>query len=203
MAPVPVNSATALNNRDQAAKHPVGRSGKKCLTPLFRASKHNKEESVASIANTITIAGPAVAVFDLVTIARFWPEWHPASRGVGGVTQRPYQLGDFVHERGELAGIPFQVAWKVEAHIRPSRVVLRAETPPARIIYTFESRGGTTEFRRELEYEETAFRARAADGDALRRLMHAQSEEALRRLKELVERILGEEGRGLAPSGPM
>jgi hypothetical protein len=80
--------------------------------------------------------------------------------------------------------------------VRPSRIVLRSATPPARIIYTFEARGGATEFRRELEYDETAFRPAVSDPSVLARLMHAQSEEALRRLKELMEGILREEAAG-------
>ena len=39
---------------------------------------------MAAVVNTIKIGGPAEAVFDLVTTARFWPEWHPATRAVGG-----------------------------------------------------------------------------------------------------------------------
>ncbi len=144
---------------------------------------------VASIVSTVSIVGPAVAVFDLVTTARFWPEWHPASRAVGGVIQRPYQMGDLIHERGEVNGIAFQIRWRVVEHVRPVRVVLQAETLPFRILYAFHTRNGTTEFRRELEYDTAAFTA-AADPEAMVRLLHAQSEEALRRLKELVERIL-------------
>jgi hypothetical protein len=148
---------------------------------------------MTSIVNTITIAGSAGGVFDLVTTARFWPQWHPASRAVGGVTQRPYQGGDVIHERGEVAGIPFDVTWKVVEHIRPLRAVLRAEAPPARIIYTFGCPAEGIELRRELEYDEAVFRAAAPDPVALRRLLYAQSEEALRRLKQLVERVLREE----------
>lgn len=158
---------------------------------------------MATVANTVRITGPAEAVFDLVTTARFWPQWHPASQGVAGVTQRPYQLGDVVHERGEIAGIQFQVPWKVAEHTRPKRVVLQTPTPPARIIYTFEARREAIEFRREVEYDEAAFRAAVADPAALGRLMHAQSEEALRHLKELIEGLLHEEAAGFTrPAGP-
>lgn len=152
---------------------------------------------MASVVNSSTITGPAAAVFDLVTTARFWPQWHPASRAVGGVIERPYQLGDLVYERGEVAGIPFRIAWKVDEHIRPLRTVLRAETPSVRIIYTLQDQAGTIHFRREVEYDEAAFRAVMPDPGALRGLLHAQSEEAVHRLKELVERILRQEAMGL------
>ena len=38
---------------------------------------------MAAVVNNIKIGGPAEAVFDLVTTARFWAEWHPATRPVG------------------------------------------------------------------------------------------------------------------------
>jgi hypothetical protein len=147
---------------------------------------------MTSVVNTVTIAGPITAVFDLITSARFWPQWHPASRAVGGVTQRPYELGGVIRERGEIAGIPFDVTWKVVEHSRPSRVVLGTESPPVRIAYTCTGADGAIELQRELVYDEAVFRG-AADPSALRQLLHDQSEEALQRLKELVERILREE----------
>jgi hypothetical protein len=69
-----------------------------------------------------------------------------------------------------------------------------------RIVYTFVDLDGAIELRRELVYEETVFRAAATDPSALRRLLHAQSEEALRRLKELVERIVRDEAAELPDS---
>jgi len=44
-------------------------------------------------ANQVTIGGPPERVFDLVTTARYWPDWHPATLAVGGVTERPMALG--------------------------------------------------------------------------------------------------------------
>lgn len=40
-----------------------------------------------TITNRITITGDLAAIFDLVTTTRFWTAWHPATTGVGGVTQ--------------------------------------------------------------------------------------------------------------------
>jgi hypothetical protein len=148
------------------------------------------------VTNTVTISGVAAPVFDLVTTARFWPQWHPASRAVGGVTQRPFQLDDRIHERGQIAGSDFQVTWTVVEHVRLTRVVLQCDAPPARITYAFRVRATGTEFQRALEYDPAAFRAAALDEGKLAALLHAQSEEALGRLKALVERILREQGAG-------
>jgi uncharacterized protein YndB with AHSA1/START domain len=148
---------------------------------------------VASVVNSVTINGAAAPVFDLVTTARFWPQWHPASQAVGGVTQRPFQLGDRIHERGQIASMDFQVTWKVVKHVRPNRIVLECDTPPARITYAFQTRGAGIELRRELEYDPATFRATGPEEGKMAKLMHAQSEEALGRLRALVEKILKEE----------
>src|SRR5262245_4134745 len=113
---------------------------------------------MATVVNSIRIAGAPEPVFDLITSARFWPRWHPASRAVGGVTERPYQQGDVIYEHVEVAGQDLQVSWKVTEHVRPTRIVLKAETASARIIYSFEARGAGVDFTRELEYDEALLR---------------------------------------------
>lgn len=146
-----------------------------------------------TIASITHIDGPAESVFDLVTSARLWPEWHPATLAVSGVTQQPYQLGDVVQERVRFAGLELDVSWRVAEHMRPARVVLQALTSPARITYSFAARGDAVAFRRELEYDEKLLRQLlrgSGDPDAL---MQAQSDEGVRRLKALVEALLREE----------
>jgi Polyketide cyclase / dehydrase and lipid transport len=145
---------------------------------------------MAAAINSVRIAGPAGPVFDLITSARFWPEWHPASQAVGGVTQRPYQLGEVIHERAQFAGRDFQVMWTVVEHVRPSRVVLQSGHSPSRIIYSFTEHNGIVELRRELVYDETTFRAVLPELENLEGVMQTQSEEGLMRLKDLVEGLL-------------
>jgi len=152
---------------------------------------------MATVVNSIRIAGSAEPVFDLVTSARFWPRWHPASRAVGGVIERPYQRGDVIYEHVEVAGQDLQLSWKVTEHVRPTRIVLKSETTSARITYLFAVRGASVDFTRELDYDESLLLRVVPDPDELRRKMDAQSEEGLRRLKELVEEILRVEAAGL------
>ena len=94
---------------------------------------------MALIVNIITITGPAEAVFDLVTTARYWPRWHPATLAVGGVTQRPFGLGDRIHERVRFGDVVTQGTWEVVEHDRPRRSVLRIDRPFVQIAYTFYS----------------------------------------------------------------
>jgi Polyketide cyclase / dehydrase and lipid transport len=58
------------------------------------AAVENKPGGMTAIINTVTIKVPPKAVFDLITTARLWPQWHPATKAVGGVVERPYGLGD-------------------------------------------------------------------------------------------------------------
>jgi hypothetical protein len=153
---------------------------------------------MTTIVNTIKIVGPAEAIFDLVTTAGFWPEWHPACFAVGGVTRRPYRLGEKVWEKGRLAQSEFLLTWKVVEHEPPMRTVLDSPAPRARITYDFRSCDDGVEFSRSVEYDEADLHAVAADPRALREFMQQQSAEALERLKALVEGILRDEGTGPA-----
>ncbi len=148
---------------------------------------------MSCVINTVTIAGEVEPVFDLVTTARFWPQWHPATEAVGGVTQRPYRLADSIWERGKIAGLQFHITWKVIEYARPQRVFLECQTPPARIGYLFRGRSGITEFQREVIYEPAVFTGVFADSAELDRFMYSQSQTALERLKKLVEEILRQE----------
>lgn len=148
---------------------------------------------MTSIVAVTLITGPAGPVFDLITSARFWPQWHPATLSVSGVTQRPYQLGDVIHERVRFAGSEMEVTWRVAEHRRPDHVVLQALTAPARITYTLEAKGDAVLFRRGLQYDAQVLRMAVPESVDLDRLMREQSEESLRRLKELVERSLWDE----------
>jgi len=148
---------------------------------------------MATIITTVRIEGPIEPVFDLVTTTRFWPNWHPATVGVAGVTERPLLLGDVVHERAQIGPNLYEGAWKVVEHQRPARVVLRGASERIQITYLFQAHGPQTEFRRVLEYRPEDFHASAADPAAVDRLMREQSEQALHKLKQLVETILLDE----------
>jgi hypothetical protein len=148
---------------------------------------------MAFLTSATTIDGPIGPVFDLVTSARFWAEWHPATQAVYGVTQRPYRLGDVIHERVKFGGLELVVSWRVAEHEVPRRVLLQSLSSTALIIYTFEDRGSSVAYRRDLDYDSALLRAAipsVGDWDAL---MQAQSDEGVARLKALVERILADE----------
>jgi uncharacterized protein YndB with AHSA1/START domain len=165
--------------------------------PEKAASEGLQQGEMMSVVNTVTISGAPEAVYDLVTTARFWPQWHPATMAVGGVTKRPYALGDRIFERGRIGNLNFQVVWKVAEHTRPWRVVLQAETSLARITYTLQAQDGATAFSRTLEYRLERSSLTASSAADLDRLMQVQSEQAVNQLKALVEKILREEVLGV------
>jgi hypothetical protein len=106
---------------------------------------------------------------------------------VGGVTVRPLQLGDVVHERAKIGPRVFEGDWTVVEQIRPLRVVLRILGRPLESTYSFTSSNGRTVFRRELDYPIESFLGTAADPASVERLMEQQSAEGLTKLKALIE----------------
>jgi uncharacterized protein YndB with AHSA1/START domain len=165
--------------------------------PKQLTAKDSQRDGMTTVVTTVTIEGAPEAVFDLVTTARFWPQWHPATRAVGGVTERPFRLGDRIYEAGRIGEQAFQTSWKVVEHARPSRIVLQSETSPTRIAYSFQPRDGGTVFTRELAYKVGNFAAVAAVPGGAEALMRSQSEQAVKQLKAMVEKILREEATGI------
>jgi uncharacterized protein YndB with AHSA1/START domain len=164
-----------------------------CCNPIAAAAAEKKPSAMTVVVNTVTINGMSEAVFDLITTARLWPQWHPATKAVGGVVERPYGLGDLIHERGRIGEKDFETTWKVVEHARPSKIVLQSQKAPTRITYTFTAGKGSTAFTRKLEYQAESFSAVRE----LENVMRAQSERGVNQLKALVEKILSEEAKPL------
>jgi hypothetical protein len=78
-------------------------------------------------------------------------------------------------------------------HERPRRATLQMGSGRLSITYTLEPDGNGVRLQRELDFHPQDFAASVSDGSKVEPLMHAQSEQALHKLKALVERILGEE----------
>ena len=166
-----------------------------CYEPISETTAaESKRSGTTTVSNTVTIRGAPKAVFDLITTARLWPQWHPATKAVGGVVERPYGLGDLIHERGRIGDKDFETTWKVVEHRRPSKIVLQSQKAPTRITYTFAPGQGTTLFKRKLEYRAESL----ASIKELGKVMRDQSEQGVNQLKALVETILSEEAKPLA-----
>lgn len=142
---------------------------------------------MSDVLNEILIDGPIELVFDLVTTTRSWPFWHPATQSVSGVTERPLELGDQVHERAVIAGREHEAVWTVAERVAPNKLVLQIDGGRIQITYSFAERDNATQLTRELRYRRQDLAGGARDPDALQARMHAESEIALQRLKPIVE----------------
>ncbi len=105
-------------------------------------------------------------------------------------TCNTHLLGDRILERGRIGQGNFEVTWKVAEYVRPRRVLLQSELSPVQIIYSFNPQGNATEYTRELKYNG---KISSPDPNEVNRLMRAQSEQAVKQLKQLVEKILDDE----------
>ena len=126
---------------------------------------------------------PIGAVFDVVTTARYWTEWHPATRGVEGDIDHPARLGDRITEHVTIAGIEGSGTWTVVEYDRPRHQALETELSvgPLRISYELATvNGGGTRVRRDLDFPELGPQVGAA--------MEVQSAEGVAGLARLVER---------------
>lgn len=150
------------------------------------------------VISSTQMPGRLPIVFDLVTTARLWPRWHPATISVTGVTERPYQLGDVVQEFVKIHGVSVQLFWTVIEHVRPSRIVLKSDSPPVSISYSFDEQAELVQFTREMNYDsDISVSVLGTDIETVRRIVQSQSDEAVDRLRQLIEEIVREENAAL------
>ena len=85
------------------------------------------------VTKNILIRGSANRIFDLVTTAQYWTQWHPATVSVSGAIEQPMQIGDKIRERARIAGMEAEGAWTVAEWKRPTRVVLKMPATLSRL----------------------------------------------------------------------
>lgn len=142
------------------------------------------------VENTVLVGRPRPAVFDAATTARYWPQWHPATRGVEGAINHPVQLGEAITEYVNIAGREGVAHWTCVEYQRPDRLVLDATGEggtTARITYTFAGQDGGTAFTRAMTYDFAGLPAGSPQAAALDQVMQTQSQVALDNLKALIE----------------
>jgi hypothetical protein len=148
---------------------------------------------MSQITTQIRIQGQPTAIFDLLTTARLWPHWHPATTGVGGVIERPYQLGDVVRERARIGARTHEGVWTVAEHDRPNHVLLQMQGDRLRIHYALAPDGDGVWLTRQLWFFPEDFAGGLANPAGVEQLMATQSAQALDRLRALIEHILAQE----------
>ena len=135
------------------------------------------------VSHHFVVDRPIGPVFDFVTTARFWPQWHPATRGVEGDIDHPARVGDRITEHVTVAGISGTGTWTVVECAPPHSLTLEADLGPARLRISYRldpEADGRTRFRRDLDFPEL--------GPEIGAAMEEQSAAGVANLARLVER---------------
>jgi uncharacterized protein YndB with AHSA1/START domain len=146
---------------------------------------------MSRVYKTIWIGAPVERVFDYATMPGNWPVWHPSSLGVSGATDHSLEPGERVTEEFCVAGRYGRVVWAVRERVFPRRWVIDGRTENGgggTITYTLRPHAGGTTFEREFVYSVSNPLLALIDRLVLRRRIKAESAEALRRLKDTLER---------------
>jgi len=146
---------------------------------------------MSRIDTTIQIRRPIEQVFDYVTTPANWPKWHPSSLGVSDAIDHPLEVGEHVSEEFIVSGRRGRVVWKVRERLPPRRWVIEGQTEKGgggTITYSLTPLHDGTKFEREFVYTMPNSLMTLLDWLFIRRRIEAESAEALRRLKEVMER---------------
>jgi uncharacterized protein YndB with AHSA1/START domain len=144
------------------------------------------------IFNSSIIHQPIEKVFDFVTTPGSWPQWHPSSLGVSGVTEHSMLPGEQVTEKFRVAGRKGRAVWTVRERETPRRWVIEGRivgrNSGGTITYNLMSHPEGTLFEREFIYPIPDWRFALLDKLLIRRRVKKESAEAVRRLKEVLEK---------------
>lgn len=150
------------------------------------------------IVSVATIERPIGDVFDYVTTPGHWPQWHPSSLAVSGATDHSLAVGEQVTEEYRVAGRKGTVVWTVCEREAPRRWLIEGRIVSSHngggggsgtVAYTLTAAGdgNGTRFERVFTYPTPTLVIALLDALMIRRRIRAESAEAVRRLKALLE----------------
>jgi polyketide cyclase/dehydrase/lipid transport protein len=163
---------------------------------------------MSTATNTVFINRALEDVFDFATTPKHWPQYHPNSLGVTGVTERSVLVGDVTRERANLMGRIGEGDWKVIERDAPHNPVASSRAPQggasgarardmgkvvwtidnpgfkAQLTYAFAAKDGGTQFTRTLAYTVPFTGEQLAQFE---QFMHDESEKAVQNLKKVME----------------
>jgi hypothetical protein len=129
-------------------------------------------------------------VFDYVTTPANGPRWHPSSLAVAGATDHALRVGEVVDEDFIVAGYQGRVRWTVVQRQVPERWAIAGKIEDGgsgTVSYRLTAVAGGTLFERQFDYARPNLLFLLADLLRVRRQVTAESAEALRRLKAVLE----------------
>ena len=142
------------------------------------------------IVTAIDIAKPVDVVFEYVTTPAHWPRWHPSSLSVSAGADHSLTIGEQVREEFKVAGRRGSATWAVRQREAPLRWVIDGRSDQgggAAISYILSPLPTGTRFERELVYSGPNLLFALLNRISLRARITAESEAALRRLKQILE----------------
>ena len=145
-------------------------------------------KSVATV--SVHVDRPVEEVFDFITTASNWTQWHPATVSVSGAIFHPALEGETIVETVRFGMARDRFAWTVEECEAPHRWVIRAQSERHRqkvkIVYTLHPEDGGTLWEREMTFYLPAY-LELLDRLVFNRILTKNSQTAVRQLKELME----------------
>ena len=142
------------------------------------------------IENSVTIARPPEAVYTYVTTPGNWPKWHPSSLAVSGATDHSLSLGETVTEDFRVAGRTGRVVWRVVEAAAPHSWTIDGmigNRAAGTVRYSLAARAGGTDFKREFVYHAPNLLFVVLNRLSIRAQIDAESEQAVRQLKVVLE----------------
>ena len=143
------------------------------------------------ICKAIRIQTPVEEVFEYVTTPGNWPAWHPSSLGVEGATDHSLEPGEQVTEEYRVARRRGRVVWTVREREAPRRWVIDGWVEgggSGTITYALSPHLEGGAFERDFVCAMPKPLLAFIDWLVLHRRVEAESMEALRRLKDVLER---------------
>ena len=143
------------------------------------------------IYSVIHIRQPFQRLFNYVTTPGTWPQWQPSALKVSGATDYALHVGEKVTEEFQMAGRRGQMTWIVRERQPGQRWVIEGRFAGSQgsglITYRFTPSAEGTLLEREFTYTLSSSMLYLLDRLLLHRRVQAESDEALRRLKRVLE----------------
>lgn len=162
--------------------------------PCWPPSAAETRRQFLKIETEVVIAAACATVHAMATNASRWHEWHPATRSVDVLPDRPLRGGETIVEHISAAGRRFTATWTVIAVETPRLWVIATDTPQgaARLAYRLAPLAlpdgrPATRFHRTLECRSKGWLLRLLDPLVLPLTLVPQSRRALDNLKRVIE----------------